>query len=79
MDKLDGFADWATHKMGPGPRFIPFNHNININKGSLFFIILSLMIYYDNWERGCWVYLAMHSCYGMFWVMKDFIFPDTHH
>ena len=48
-DKIDGlneFGDWAMLRMGPGPRFIKFNQNINLNKGSLPVIIMALMIYY---------------------------------
>jgi len=79
IDKLNEFADWAMLRMGPGPRFIKFNQNINLNKGSLLFIILGLMIYYNNFTFEMWMYLAMHSCYGILWYSKDLIFPDKAH
>lgn len=34
------------------------------------------MIYFDNWSLGAWMYLAMHGSYGIFWLFKDYVFPD---
>lgn len=79
IDALDKVAPSIMFDLGPGPKFIPFNHNINVNKGSIPIIILFLMVYYNNFEFGMWIYFAMHSCYGIFWVAKDSIFPDKTH
>lgn len=76
---LDKAAPRIMFELGPGPKFIPFNQNINVNKGSIPIIILALMIYYQNFSSGMWMYFAMHSCYGIFWVAKDLIFPDKTH
>lgn len=40
------------------------------------FYILFLMICYDNWSKGMWIYFAMHGSYGILWLIKSFIFPD---
>ena len=79
VDKLDTFATWAMLNMGPGPNFIKFNENINLNKGSLPVIIMALMIYYQNFSIGMWMYFVMHSTYGILWFSKDMIFPDKCH
>jgi len=68
---LDKAAPRIMFELGPGPKFIPFNQNINVNKGSIPIIILALMIYYQNFSSGMWMYFAMHSCYGIFWVAKN--------
>ena len=52
------------------------NRVINWNKGSLFFVYFAMMVYFDNWSTGMWVYWALHGSYGFFWVLKDLTFPD---
>lgn len=51
-------------------------HFINLHKGSTFLFILGLMIAYQNFSIGPWVYLALHGTYGLVWLLKDRIFPD---
>jgi protein-S-isoprenylcysteine O-methyltransferase Ste14 len=36
-----------------------------------------MMCYYDNFTLGCWLYLALHGSYGIFWITKDSLFPDA--
>lgn len=50
---------------------------INLHKGSTFLFVLALMFYYQNFSIGPWVYLALHGSYGLLWLLKDQIFPDT--
>ncbi|MGM3304982.1 methyltransferase family protein [Anabaena sp. WFMT] len=52
------------------------NYPINFHKGLTFLIVLGLMVLYDNFTIGAWVYLALHSTYGFLWLIKDTIFPD---
>ncbi|MEQ1584444.1 MAG: DUF1295 domain-containing protein [Cyclobacteriaceae bacterium] len=50
---------------------------INLHKGSTFLFVLTLMLYYQNFSIGPWVYLALHGSYGFLWLLKDQIFPDS--
>ena len=50
---------------------------VNAHKGGMPFLIFGLMLYYDNFSLPCWLYMALHGSYGLFWVLKDFTFPDT--
>jgi len=37
-----------------------------------------MMAYFNAWENtAAWIYLAIHGTYGMLWVMKSQIFPDS--
>jgi hypothetical protein len=50
--------------LGQGPKLAPLNIFINFQKaGTLFFMFL-LMIYFNNFSLGAWVYLALHGSYG---------------
>ena len=51
-------------------------HVINLHKGSTFIVVLGLMVAYQNFTIGPWVYLALHGTYGIMWLFKDRIYPD---
>jgi steroid 5-alpha reductase family enzyme len=51
-------------------------HFINLHKGLSFPFILTLMLIYQNFNLGAWVYLALHGTYGLLWLLKDHIYPD---
>ena len=51
-------------------------HIINFHKGTSFLFILGLMVIYQNFTIGPWIYLALHGTYGIMWLLKDRIFPD---
>ncbi|MDY7013840.1 MAG: DUF1295 domain-containing protein [Cyanobacteriota bacterium] len=51
-------------------------HLVNLHKGSTFFFVLGLMLFYQNFTLGPWVYLALHGTYGFLWLLKDRLFPD---
>jgi protein-S-isoprenylcysteine O-methyltransferase Ste14 len=51
-------------------------HIINLHKGSTFFFVLGLMLFYQNFTLGPWVYLALHGTYGFLWLLKDRLYPD---
>lgn len=51
-------------------------HAVDLHKGSTGLLVLALMILYDNFGLGPWVYLALHGGYGLLWVSKSYIFPD---
>ena len=51
-------------------------HFINLHKGATFFFVLGLMLAYQNFSLGPWVYLALHGTYGVLWLLKDRLYPD---
>ncbi|MGB3638910.1 MAG: DUF1295 domain-containing protein [Rivularia sp. (in: cyanobacteria)] len=51
-------------------------HPINLHKGSTSIFVLALMVIYQNFTIGAWVYLALHGTYGILWLLKDRIYPD---
>jgi hypothetical protein len=73
---LADFADWMVYEIPPGPPCIPMRVYVNLHKGTMFFYVLALMWYFDNFTTGAYLYLACHGSYGFFWLLKDFCFPD---
>ena len=59
-----------------GPKLIPLNLLINIQKAGTIFVMFLLMVYCNNYSLGAWVYLSLHGTYGIIWILKDCIFPD---
>jgi protein-S-isoprenylcysteine O-methyltransferase Ste14 len=35
------------------------------------------MYYFNNFSTGMYLYLFLHGSYGIFWVIKDIVFPDA--
>ncbi len=51
---------------------------IDSHKGSTCLYILILMAIFNQWENPtAWLYLALHGTYGLLWVTKSRIFPDS--
>lgn len=38
--------------------------------------IIALMMYFNNYSDAMFHYLILHGTYGVFWYLKDCIFPD---
>jgi protein-S-isoprenylcysteine O-methyltransferase Ste14 len=51
-------------------------HAINLHKGLTTIVVLGLMVTYQNFTVGAWIYLALHGTYGILWLLKDRIYPD---
>ena len=51
-------------------------HAINLHKGTTAMVIVALMLAYQNFTLGPWIYLALHGTYGFIWLLKDRIYPD---
>lgn len=51
-------------------------HIINLHKGTTALFVIALMVIYQNFTLGPWVYLALHGTYGLLWLIKDYIYPD---
>ena len=53
--------------LGPGPKVIPMNLNINMQKCLMTFYIMGLMIYFKNFSEAMFHYLLLHGSYGNYW------------
>jgi steroid 5-alpha reductase family enzyme len=51
-------------------------HFINLHKGTTALFVVALMVAYQNFGLGPWVYLALHGTYGLLWLLKDRLYPD---
>jgi protein-S-isoprenylcysteine O-methyltransferase Ste14 len=65
-----------TEDFGPGPRHLKMAWVINLHKIITLFIILAMMVQYENFSTAAWVYLGLHGIYGYCWLVKDFGFRD---
>ncbi len=54
------------------------NQIINLHKGLTAFVVIGLMILFDNFTIAPYVYLALHGTYGLLWLLKEKIFPDPY-
>ena len=54
------------------------NQIINLHKGLTAFVVIGLMIFFDNFTIAPYVYLALHGTYGLLWLLKEKIFPDPY-
>ncbi|MBV9385218.1 MAG: DUF1295 domain-containing protein [Chroococcidiopsidaceae cyanobacterium CP_BM_ER_R8_30] len=51
-------------------------HVLNFHKGMTGLLVAGLMLVYQNFTLGSWIYLALHGTYGVLWLLKDRIYPD---
>lgn len=77
ITKLHRATHYLSHDLLGGPRVLRFNWVINFQKGLTLFWVLGLMFYFGNFSFQAWVYLALHGSYGLIWVLKDVVFPDS--
>ena len=53
-------------------------HFIDIHKGVTGIFMILLMYAYGTWDSvTSWVYLALHGTYGILWISKSLLFPDS--
>ena len=69
-------VDPVNSPLAFGPKLIKFNWIINAQKTGTIFLMFLLMIYYNNFSTGAWLYLSLHGTYGLLWFLKDMVFPD---
>ena len=55
---------------------IKIKHPINLHKGLTLFVVSGMMVFYNNFTLGPWIYLALHGGYGLLWLLKDRVYPD---
>lgn len=51
-------------------------HALNLHKGLTGLVIVGLMLAYQNFTLGPWIYLSLHGTYGLLWLLKDRLYPD---
>jgi len=54
------------------------NQIINLHKGLTPFVVMGMMIIFNNFTTLPFVYLALHGTYGLLWLLKEKIFPDPY-
>jgi protein-S-isoprenylcysteine O-methyltransferase Ste14 len=60
-----------------GPKVVPLNWVINLQKGGTLPFVLGLMVVFDNFTPTAWTYAALHGSYGLLWLLKELVFPDV--
>jgi protein-S-isoprenylcysteine O-methyltransferase Ste14 len=76
VSSVNRFTNYAVNDFGGGPRPWKSSWVINFQKCGTFFFLGLLMVYYENFSTGAWIYLAMQGSYGIIWFIKDISFPD---
>jgi len=69
-------SGYMMEDFGGGPKFLKMAWVINLHKIITAFIIIGLMVHYDNFSNVAWIYLGLHGIYGYCWLVKDFGFRD---
>ena len=59
-----------------GPKIFPVHIIVNLQKSLTIIIMYLLMIYFNNYSKGAYIYLSLHGSYGLLWLLKDMTFPD---
>ncbi len=49
---------------------------INLHKALVTPIVLGMMWFFNNWTTEAFIYLAIHGCYSILWLIKDTLYPD---
>lgn len=70
-------TNFISTDIPPGKKYLKLKHIINFQKGGTLFYVASLMLYYKNFNKTAFTYLALHGTYGLIWLLKDKIFPDA--
>lgn len=81
-ESVPTWAAWALRVVetmsfeAPGQRILKVCWAVNFHKIVTAFLIIGLMVAYQNFSTGAWIYLALHGVYGYCWLVKDFGFRD---
>jgi len=76
LSMLFDLLDWGTFDVPPGPNFITFKDVVNLQKGGVSVVMLSMMAYFDNWSEAAHLYFALHGSYGIIWLIRDYNMPN---
>jgi hypothetical protein len=58
-----------------GRPFVRMGRIINLCKGATPLAIAALMILFSSWSLQMKLILALHGSYGLFWLLKEHLFP----
>ena len=75
-DRCFAILSALTHLRGQEVQTMKAKYPINLHKGTTVIFVLGLMLVYQNFTLGPWVYLALHGSYGFLWLLKDRLYPD---
>lgn len=74
---LSAFNDWYLYRL-PGKTGRTFPRiPINLHKALVGPLVLTLMVARGDFSLAALLYLALHGCYGVLWIVKDVAFPDA--
>jgi protein-S-isoprenylcysteine O-methyltransferase Ste14 len=73
---VNKFNIFLSQDLLGGPKVIKMAWVINLHKFLTAFIIIFLMVWFDNYSKAAYIYLALHGTYGFCWVLKHFAFRD---
>ena len=68
--------DYITFDLPPGKPIIPQYYYVNMHKGGMPLVLFVMMVYFNNFSTGAFLYFALHGSYGALWLFKDLTFPD---
>lgn len=77
LNFITKIIDYLSTSVPPGPKVLKLKNVVNFQKGGTFFYTLMLMEYFKNYNITSYIYLALHGTYGMIWLIKDKIMPDS--
>ena len=68
--------DKFQHELPPGKPFVKFNYLVVAQKVGIIVWCLLLMMHYQNFTTGAFVYLYLHGTHAVLWLIKDFTHPE---
>jgi len=75
IESYDGFQNFLM-TCGPFANCVKIRYVINFFKATTLPYCLILMVYYQNFTYPTIVYTALHSSYGLIWIIKDTLLGD---
>jgi len=77
INKLSNAFNYLSTEFLGGPKILKFAWVINFQKAGTFIFVALLMIIYNNFSTAAWVDLGLHGTYGLCWLLKHYVFPDS--
>lgn len=75
--RLAALNRFLTEDFLGGPKVLKLAWVINFQKGGTLVFIAMLMTVFHNASPAAWTILALQGTYGLCWLLKDTLFPDT--
>ena len=74
--KLSAFNDIYLYRLPGGAGRTYPRVPINLHKAMVGPLVLALILARSDVSLAALLYLALHGCYGLLWIVKDVAFPD---